>query len=224
MACDPPSAPVESIPRWSRPWNLLLAGLFLSAVGWGITTSEADLPEFLTPMVLFPGTLLVVIGVSRQLHRESWKWPNRLESSAMISLGGLGALTGYMAMKPDWVSGHMFYGALFILSLAGTFLVLLPPLGRRIALSLMVLYHFAGMAVCVTSVDPPNSTGLYVSKQLWTWAYRPYLQFMYLTNAYHFYSPDPGPPSLFWFAICYDNGDYTWVKLPDRDNSPIDMH
>jgi hypothetical protein len=63
-----------------------------------------------------------------------------------------------------------------------------------------------------------------VSKQLWIKVYRPYLSFLYLTNAYHFYSPNPGPPTLLWFAVQYSDGSYVWVKLPNRENSPIGMH
>jgi hypothetical protein len=54
--------------------------------------------------------------------------------------------------------------------------------------------------------------------------YRPYLSFLYLSNAYHFYSPEPGPPALFWFAVKYSDGSYAWVKMPDRANSPHVMH
>jgi hypothetical protein len=50
--------------------------------------------------------------------------------------------------------------------------------------------------------------------------YRPYLQPLYLVNAYHFYSPEPGPPNLMWFHIRYADNSTRWVKLPDRDEFP----
>jgi hypothetical protein len=37
---------------------------------------------------------------------------------------------------------------------------------------------------------------------------------MYLNNAYHFYSPDPGPPMLIWFRIEYEGGKSRWVEVP----------
>jgi hypothetical protein len=43
------------------------------------------------------------------------------------------------------------------------------------------------------------------------------LQFIYLTNAYHFYAPDPGPPCFLWFHVEYADGTARWVKLPDRE-------
>jgi hypothetical protein len=127
-------------------------------------------------------------------------------------------------MDREWESGRVLFGALFLAALGGVVLVLLPVLARKLVLSLFVLFHFGGMVTAVTYVDPPGGTGPWLSKQLWSKVYNPYLTFLYLTNAYHFYSPDPGPPALFWFAVCYDDGSYTWVKLPERANSPHGMH
>jgi hypothetical protein len=51
----------------------------------------------------------------------------------------------------------------------------------------------------------------------WDYFYRYYLQFMYLNNAYHFYSPEPGPPTLLWFAVRYEGDDtIRWIKMPER--------
>jgi hypothetical protein len=50
---------------------------------------------------------------------------------------------------------------------------------------------------------------------------------MYLNNAYHFYSPEPGPPTLIWCSIIYRKGDqfqYQWIKFPDRETSPVPLH
>lgn len=217
------AAPFPQPPYWARPWPLMCAGLALCFAGL-VLSRGTDLPGFVPMALLFPGTLLTGVAVQRQLRRETWVWPGRIESSALVSLAGLAALGGVGAMRSFWVSGNMFYGFLFLLSLSGSLLILLPSLARRVALSVWVLFHFAGMATCVTSIDPPGNSGLYVSKQLWSYVFRPYLSFMYMTNAYHFYSPDPGHPELFWFAVRYDDDTYTWVKLPERANSPIGMH
>jgi hypothetical protein len=47
---------------------------------------------------------------------------------------------------------------------------------------------------------------------------------LYLTNAYHFYSPDPGSPSLLWFSVQYEDGSRRWIRIPERQTSPIGMH
>jgi hypothetical protein len=60
--------------------------------------------------------------------------------------------------------------------------------------------------------------------QLWWHFYRHYLTFAYLTNAYHFYSPDPGPPTLLWFHVEYADGTARWIKIPNRSESPVLLH
>jgi hypothetical protein len=40
---------------------------------------------------------------------------------------------------------------------------------------------------------------------------------MYLNNAYHFYAPEPGPATLAWFYIKYDDGSARWLEIPRRD-------
>ncbi|MFM7150288.1 MAG: hypothetical protein ACKO23_10640 [Gemmataceae bacterium] len=223
MARDAAPISADRPPIQDRPWTLLVLGMILVLAGWLISRAT-EFPGPVPLAITFSGAALLIFAVIRQVSGETWNWPGRIESASLVSIAGLGAMAGYAAMRPPWNSGQMFFGALFILSLAGCLLILLPPLGRKIALTLFVLFHFAGMAVCVTSIDPPGNTGPFVAKQLWTWIYRPYLSFMYMTNAYHFYSPDPGAPELFWFAIQYDDGSYTWIKLPDRGNSPVAMH
>ena len=135
--------------------------------------------------------------LSTAVRFTKWDLPDRIETAAMVALVGLGALIGYLGMDQEWDSGHQSFAALFIACLLGGLLVLLPSIGLCIALSVMLLFHFGGMLTVATMVDPPNASGPWVSKQLWAYVDRPYLQFMYLANAYHFYSPDPGPPVLY---------------------------
>ena len=41
--------------------------------------------------------------------------------------------------------------------------------------------------------------------QYWNRIYRPYLEFMFLTNSYHFYSPDPSPAMYLWFRVLVED-------------------
>src|SRR5262249_40436622 len=105
-------------------------------------------------------------------------------------------------------------------ALASAFLILLPRLLRRLVLVALVLFHFGGILSSVGSPAPPNGQASWLANQLWVGVYRPYLHFMYLNNAYHFYSPDPGPPILLWFRISYadENGKEVqshWVTVPN---------
>ncbi len=73
----------------------------------------------------------------------------------------------------------------------------------------------------VTAVEPPGADGSLAFRWLWGKVYRPYLQFFYLNNAYHFYSPEPGPPVLVWFRIDYTDNKSMWYRIPnDEDKVP----
>jgi hypothetical protein len=37
-----------------------------------------------------------------------------------------------------------------------------------------------------------------------------------LTNAYHFYSPDPGPATLLWFYVKFEDGTGEWYRLAEK--------
>jgi hypothetical protein len=96
-------------------------------------------------------------------------------------------------------------------------IMLLPSWGRRVAVSVLIVLHFGGIVTAVTSAD--NG---WLPNQLWNLFYRPYLQFMYLNNAYHFYAPEPGPAPLLWFCIEYQEDpigfrNFRWVKVPTID-------
>ena len=88
----------------------------------------------------------------------------------------------------------------------------------------LVLVHFGGMIDAATTIEPPGASAPWVSRMMWAHVYRRYLQFMYLNNAYHFYSPEPGPPALLWFHIRYDDGQVKWFKIPHRDEDSVPIH
>ena len=85
-----------------------------------------------------------------------------------------------------------------------------------------MLFHFGGILTAVFSVPPPNSVACWMTSALWTYVYRPYLQFMYLNNAYHFYSPEPGAATQPWFCVRYEDPKLPplWVQVPRREDYP----
>lgn len=111
-----------------------------------------------------------------------------------------------------------------VCSLGGAILFLLPGAGRRAALVLAAGFHFCGILTAVFSVPPPGGNAPWLVQQAWVHLYRPYLQFVYLNNAYHFYSPEPGPPSFMWYRIDYADGERRWLRYPDDMRSPVRMH
>jgi hypothetical protein len=159
-------------------------------------------------------------------------WPyfmNRLAHRTGISQYWLqfflllaGSLTAFLASERlhriSWDSAALLFRIATVLAAVGAVVILLPSIGRRIVVSLVIVFHFAGILTAVTSVTPSP----WLSTQIWTTVYRPYLYFLWLNNAYHFYSPQPGPANQLWFCIEYESDpdgtrNFRWVLVPDWD-------
>mgnify|MGYP006277428623 CR=1 FL=1 len=111
-----------------------------------------------------------------------------------------------------------------ICAFVGGFLLVIPEAARRVVLVGSITFHFCGILSAVLSVPPPGGNSPWLISQAWTFVYRPYLQFIYQNNAYHFYSPEPGPPSFLWLQVTYTDGGKRWFRLPDVETSPTPMH
>jgi hypothetical protein len=225
MARDPvseSSSLSSALRTFRRPWPILLAGLACTVLG--LVLSQTPLVP-LRLLLLGAGVLLAGIAVARRLQTASWDvLEDRAESAGLLAVSAFVALLAYLAMARGWDSGRIFLGALIALALVASGIVLLPRTGRRVAAVVLVLLHFGAIVTSVTAVPPRNEPAPWLSMQLWTHFYRPYVMFAYLTNAYHFYSPDPGPPTLLWFHVEFADGSARWIKIPNRQESPIGLH
>jgi hypothetical protein len=226
MPRDP--VPPASAPRrtggerpWLRPWPLLLIGLAVTVVG--LCLAGADAWPLLRLAVFSAGLIAAGLAVNRRLQTGGKELEERVESACLLALAAFVALLACLGMK-GWDSFQWLFGALVAVALVGSLLILLPSVWRRVIVSVLIVVHFGGMLTATTSVDPPNGQAPWLSSQLWVRFYRPYLTFMYLANAYHFYSPDPGPATLLWFRIQYADGSHRWRHFPDRDESPHGLH
>jgi hypothetical protein len=152
----------------------------------------------------------------------------RPRSAAILGSAALAAFLASVALSPapgsaedPWDSARRLAQVLTAVAAVAAVLLLLPRAVRRTVVSLVILFHFGGIVTAVTAAQPSP----WLSGQIWTYIYRPYLYFMYLNNAYHFYSPEPGPASLLWFRIEYENDEvdgqvvknWRWVKVPYLD-------
>ena len=186
--------------------------------------------------ILFPALVilrvnLLVIGFIIGLSGFSIACSQKLQdntSNGVLSLTTFGlSFTLFVitnSMDASWdsliLASSVFTGvSLFI----GIF-VLLPLLAKKTTAICFVLFHFASIISAVTSIEPPNAPASWLATNLWAYYFRHYLTFAYLNNAYHFYSPEPGPPALLWSKIQYEDGTFRWFKIPNRTESPIQMH
>lgn len=127
-----------------------------------------------------------------------------------------------IARVTRWEGSRFLLWVIAAVSAVAGVVVVLPVLARRIVVSLLILVHFGGIFSAVTNISN-FAPAPWWSQKLWYDFYRPYLQFMYLNNAYHYYSPNPGPASLLWLRIEYEPKDgmrhWRWVKMPELDEN-----
>jgi hypothetical protein len=114
---------------------------------------------------------------------------------------------------------RVFFAGATLAAVVASVLVAASQALRRFLFSVLVVLHFGGILTAVMSTDP----GPMLAKAVWVYFYRPYLEFMYLVNAYRFYSPEPSPATQYWFYLEYDQPEAArWLKIPDMgdDGTP----
>jgi hypothetical protein len=214
---DAVNSPPGEGPVRFPPWPTLLVGVGLTLLACvvGFVPGQAFL--VLRVMLVVAGLVTTGFGVWLGLHAAGLAADERARSAVVAALAALAPLLAFAAMPPEWDALRLLFGVLTAVTLSGAVMLLLPPAGRRVAASLLILLHFGGIFTAVTSVAPPSGDAPWLVNQVWSRFYRYYLQFMYLNNAYHFYSPEPGPPTLLWFHVDYADGSQRWVRIPERE-------
>jgi hypothetical protein len=185
----------------SNAWAVLVAGLAANAAAclWFKAFGTQAL------LLVLPG--LVATGVAVSL---------RPRSALVLGLAALSGVLGAWALQA-WDSAQLLVGVLSAVAAFAALVVLLPSVVQRAIVSVMIVLHFVGILSAVASVPPTPA----LMNWAWAYLYRPYLQFMYLNNAYHFYSPEPGPGVLVWFYVRYEDGSADWYKIPDRAQNAL---
>ncbi|MCS6850406.1 MAG: hypothetical protein NZ700_04470 [Gemmataceae bacterium] len=219
----PASAADEDIALVTNPWPALLLGLSAGAVAFVL---GAVVGAWYLPKVGLFLLALVSAGVG------VWIRPRAPE---ILAVAALTALLVYWAMdfetsRPEtallWDSAQLVVGVMAAVAAVACLLVLVPRAAARAVVSVLVLLHFGGILTAVFSVPTPGGDppAAWLPNELWLRFYRPYLQFVYLNNAYHFYSPEPGPATLLWARVEYTDGSSRWIKVPspaDLDKDPL---
>lgn len=197
--------------------TLYLCGL----LGWDLVSWRAGQLFFLW-LLATPLSITALSVYATRLKNDSALTRGE-ETAALLVLAGLSAFCGCWALlDPEdpgaWDSMRLFLGILTLVCLVAAPLVMAPPYLQRLFISLMVVIHFGGILTASLSAPPAP----WIIGQVWSRLYRPYLEFMYLNNAYHFYAPEPGPASHLWFRLFHEAPDGqmygTWYKIPDVDD------
>lgn len=205
----------EAGAEWRRTRRLLVIGfgaviLPLAFMGWQTGTEDATLTETWTRLILrlflpLGGVLAAALAIVRMPY-----------SVAVLGAAALCASLAALGMAAEWDTIRLMVTVAATIAAGSAIVLLMPVAVRRLIVSLLILIHFSGILAATTNVPPPGANPSWLTMQLWTRFYRPYLNFVYLNNAYHFYSPEPGPASLIWARIEYDNGTAFWEKIPNR--------
>jgi len=146
----------------------------------------------------------------------------RPDLSQIWAVAAATALLGLVGIPAHWDSFRLLFVALSAVAITWTLVLLAPAKYRLPALSALILFHFTGIFLATTS--PPTTP--WVTEQAFVRVWNPYLQLVYLRNAYHFYSPEPGPASVLVFFLKTETGtdpatgqkqyQTQWVVLPKR--------
>ncbi|HSQ56989.1 MAG TPA: hypothetical protein VLM40_14710 [Gemmata sp.] len=137
------------------------------------------------------------------------------------ALGSATAWIATIALPGSWDSFPALFRVIGALAAGGAVLCV-SSIAVRVGVSMAaILFHFSGIFMAATS-PPPRP---WINEQLFTRVYNPYLQFLYLRNAYQYYSPNPGPASILVFYLKTETGTDAsgqkqyktqWVVTPKR--------
>lgn len=209
----PPIAP-ESV-RTTGVVGLALVG---GAAVLGLTASAwQDVPSAIQTARLFLVLIgIITVGAAISMRFELWwAW----------AMGAAAAALSWAGLPAHWDSYRLVSIVLTCVALLGTVICLLPREWRLGTASAIVLFHFTGIFMATTSPPTDPLPSPWITVQAFGRIYNPYLQFIYQRNAYHFYSPNPGPASVLAFLIKTEIGTDAagikqykteWVVIPKR--------
>lgn len=190
-------------------------GLALTAVAAALALAGDDGPSALSRVRL----ILVAVGTLTAGAAVSMRAALPV---AWLLAAATAFLAGWFGLPDHWDSARMLATVATYAALAGALLSAAPLKFGVAAASLAVGYHFFGIFLATTWPHPTP----WFTQSVGSRIYLPYIQFMYLKNAYHFYSPEPGSASHLFCLVVYDAIDPAtgkpeaqWVTMPSRQHN-----
>ncbi|WP_020468850.1 magnesium transporter [Zavarzinella formosa] len=140
--------------------------------------------------------------------------------------------TWYGAVPNSWDSVQLLGGVIGVVAFIAAGFTKLPIRAVLVLTFALMAFYVSGV---ITSILSPPATPVLV-EEYWRQFSRYHSQFLYINNAYHFYSPEPGPPSELWICLKYEplegepskpdeienDPDTEWVSLPRRNRDSMD--
>lgn len=205
----------------SKSRTFALGGLVLAAVGLGLNYTLAagttvDPAPSDAPLVLPAALVALTLAVVGAII-AGWTVSRNPSDSATLAIAGVTAIVARFATHPNWDSIRLLFFVLGAVAFVAAVLMSLPRPARWAAVSVLIVFHYCGILSAITS-PPPTP---WLTSQLWVRIFRPHLEFCYVNNAYQFYSPEPGPANVMWFAVTGVDGQVRWIKMPEK-RAPLD--
>ncbi len=186
--------PLDVVPPVEWDTVRKVGGFGLILCGFAALLGVVDSPTFLFTIRLvcvFVGAVAVGLAISF-----------RPELIASWLLGAATAAIAILGTPAHWDSFRLLFGVLTAVALFRAALLAMPKTYQLATISTLILLHFFGILLATASPSPTP----WMVDQLYRRVYEPYLQFVYLRNAYHFYSPEPGPASILVCLLKTEDG------------------
>jgi hypothetical protein len=195
----------------------LVPAIVAAILGVGLDMNSTGGPGPLATLRL----VLVAFSALATLHAVSQVATRPL----LWGLAAIAAVAWRFGLPEHWDSARLLASVAAAVCVAGGVLAAVPLQVRCALISAAVVFHFGAIFTATTRPTPTP----WLVDQVATRVTLPYLSFTYLTNAYHFYSPEPGPASLLYCLVTYDEIDpetkkpvAEWITLPNRAEQPKD--
>ena len=211
---------------WDTVRKIAVVGLGMvsAATVLGVIAAAVDsLPSIVSTVRLLLVTVgAVTVGAAVSMRSDLWR---------VWAIGAAASLLAVFGTPGHWDSYQLVFEILTGVAVIGAVIAGVESRWRYILATVILAYHFGGIFSATVSPSPSP----WFAEQIYNRYYASYLQFVYLTNAYHFYSPQPGPASVDVFLLKTEAGDealpdgtrrkkyeYRWAVIPYRHETGRD--
>lgn len=216
-----PPAPTDDLLPPVEPSSVYFVG-YMGVAACGVAAVLGLLTLAIGNIALLDTLRLILVATGLLIAGAAISMRPSLPLAWLIGAVAAGLAIG--GLPEHWDSARLLAKVLTVLGILAASLAALPAVARYSVISLFAVFHFGGILTATTWPDPTP----WLTNQVGYRVYMPYLSFLYLRNAYHFYSPEPGPASHLFVLLKYELDEtdpntgkpkvvHEWITLPRRD-------